>query len=323
MPTLCGEPIRYCNKTLTPFSHLQTATQSSNYPNVKPASNPRPASIPRPAPQPSVHGNTKSSAGIKSSCMNLIQRVSSAVIPPLKSSTHQMQTVPDVDGSTSCNESFSFNSTSQSQKQPSQVRNGLPGRAFIQNQPSSLAPPSQSVSSRNGAQMNTRIVPIFNPLRNRPSGPYPTQTDRPTKSTRTVPSFKPSTAHGAAALTSVAMKEQPQGGQSITQTHQRRLGQKHMLNEHRLPPAKQPRVMSMSCLNNTSSTSISNHSQAIYDMGLEQRVPDKSCLPVPCDDLDISRHTLHAKESDPSTKFGQHSSSNQSYKSTTQKVLFR
>lgn len=334
MPTLCGEPIRYSNKALTPFTHLQAASLPSAYPNVRPATAPRPASMSRPGPPSSVRNTTQSTTRGNGTGLKLIQRVSAAVaptsLPPETTHHHRMQTVPDNDrGLTNFSASSSL-STTLSQKYSNRVRNGSVCQPSIHmyDQPSSQLmlrrDTADGSGALNGDRVNTRIVPVFKPTRL--SG---AQLQGPKKSAPIKPSFKPTTVstahHTAQTVPTLAIKQRRSVG--AQQTHQKQLGQKRTLSEHSLPPAKQQRASTLvaSGTTHTAGSGTKNvmtgsngcsHSQnlkqPVSNSSSEQTVPDLSWLNVPgadSVDLNSSGLSLHPTVASSTGRPTHHSSS--------------
>lgn len=215
MPTLCGDAIRYSNKALTPFSNLQTAALSSNYPNIKVASIPgRKTDTPRHSDSHSSVYNTQA----RGQRLSLIGRASAAMASASSGhvtshDNHQIQTVPNISTSTNSYSTIS----------------------------SELVTPSMSAAQ----VTNTRIVPVFKPAHHS-SQPRSTPQSgvTSTKSAPLRPVFKPTSATKASTAGNRTLQTVP-ASEKHTQSNlpqQRRLGHTHTPKDLGPPPTKQARV---------------------------------------------------------------------------------
>ena len=252
MPSLCGEPIRYSSKALTPFTHLQPATRTSAYPNVRPVSNARPASIPRPRPLSGAHSNTGAQSATRAETSgtgsNLIQRAAAtAAASSGRSATQysqQLQTVPEVGGGSTA-------TVPQSQCQSSGARIGWSRPPATSTIPSSQPLPHRTAttngSSRTGAQANARVVPVFKPSFSATSRQPSSQPPKPraTKSVPIVPSFRRQTVSTARQHTAQTVPSTPSKPASAPTQRSGALtqqSQKRTLTATSCPPAKRPRL---------------------------------------------------------------------------------
>ena len=268
MPSLCGEPIRYSSKALTPFTHLQPATRTSAYPNVRPVSNARPASIPRPRPLSGAHSNTGAQSATRAensgTGSNLIQRAAATAAASSGHSatqySQQLQTVPEVGGGSTA-------TVPQSQCQSSGARIGWSRPPATSTIPSSQPLPHRTAttndSSRTGAQANARIVPVFKPSFSATSRQPSSQPPKPraTKSVPIVPSFRRQTVSTARQHTAQTVPSTPSKPASAPTQRSGALtqqSQKRTLTATSCPPAKRPRLHGQQLTTQTNSRQQSN-----------------------------------------------------------------
>ena len=237
MPTLCGDTIRYSSKALTPFSSLQTATLSPNYPNIKLTSvHGRQTHTSRPPGSHSSVCNTQS-RGQRS---GLIGRVSAALASAssghvMSHDRHQVQTVPDISGS-SVAVTISRNTSSQS------GGNGV--HCLSENR--SNYQPSTIYSELVTPSGCTRIVPVFKPSHNSGQSGSAQSVISTTKSAPFRPFFKPTSSTTApTAGHHHTLQTVPMSEKGRVHTHSnlpQKRGLKHTPKDLSLPPTKQLRV---------------------------------------------------------------------------------
>ena len=162
MPTLCGMAIRYSNKALSPYSHLQEATTSIAYPNVRPVSNTQPHVLSRTptnacfnsATTPLLTGNN-SSIQQTTPAPHTAQLMTKHVASDHVQKESRTQRVPQLHINTS---QFS-----------NQFKDTQSANAFFPPSQSSQPRPVQDITNTSTAnsvttQIHSRIVPVFKPL---------------------------------------------------------------------------------------------------------------------------------------------------------------
>ena len=209
MPSLCGEPIRYSSKALTPLAHLLPAATPTAYPNIRAT----------PGPSRSSCLTTPTSLGAGKGT-GLIRRASAA----LASSSSGHVTTSHSGHVTTPNGRPSGHMTTPNGNHSGHMTtpNGsghiqtVPGSGpHSQRGPSRDGEPSSSLPSVLAQSARGRIVPVFRPAQH-PRLPQPQSTA--TKSAPIVPSFKPSRALPRAQT----VPSSPATGQQRSQANRQR-----------------------------------------------------------------------------------------------------